>query len=291
MDREHTIGVLSAGFPNASRGSFFERLERLGRVDVRHAEGVHGRIDQHAADLIGADVDILVALDTPAAKAAASATSTIPIVSLVFGTGTEPPPNLVALDKNLVPEEQLFVLLGLLEANGRDTSRIGVLWNADNPAVELKLRQVAVAAQRHSVEVAIESLPIRAPEHDVASAMGQAAGLSGVIVLEDPFVPKRWRELLDTPRDLRLPVAYEDRKLVADGGLMSFGPDRMAMLARMTDHVELILRTQAQAGHLPHIEDVESELFVNVETARELGLTSVPETLAGYPRQTAIKKD
>jgi putative ABC transport system substrate-binding protein len=91
------IGVLSAG-PSGTfsplMAAFLQGLSEAGYVEgqnvtieYRWAEGHYDRLPALAADLVGRKVDLIMANSPPAALAAKSATSTIPIV---FRGGTDP---------------------------------------------------------------------------------------------------------------------------------------------------------------------------------------------------------
>src|SRR6266513_4883269 len=92
------IGVLNTGSPGTSSGpfmaAFLQGLSEAGYVEgqnvtieYRWAEGHYDRLPALAADLVGRKVDLIMAGNPPAALAAKSATSTIPIV---FRHGGDP---------------------------------------------------------------------------------------------------------------------------------------------------------------------------------------------------------
>src|SRR5205085_9792057 len=92
------IGVLNTGPPGPSSApfiaAFLQGLSEAGYVEgenlaieYRFAEGHYDRLPALAADLVGRKVDLIMANSPPAALAAKSATSTIPIV---FRGGADP---------------------------------------------------------------------------------------------------------------------------------------------------------------------------------------------------------
>src|SRR5260370_37199816 len=90
------IGYLSSGSATASgpNAAFFEGLSETGYVEgqnlaIEHrwAKGSYDRLPALAADLVGRKVEVIATLGMPAALAAKSATSTIPIV---FNVGIDP---------------------------------------------------------------------------------------------------------------------------------------------------------------------------------------------------------
>jgi putative ABC transport system substrate-binding protein len=74
-----------------------------------------------------------------------------------------------------------------------------------------------------------------------------------------------------------LPTVYSDRIFVTDGGLISYGPDRIDQYRRGAQYVDRILKGEKPAG-LPVQAPTKYELVINLKTAKALGLT-VPQTL------------
>ena len=75
----------------------------------------------------------------------------------------------------------------------------------------------------------------------------------------------------------KLPAIYYDRFHVADGGLMSYGPDRVDTYLRAAGYVDRILKGE-KPGDLPVQAPTKYELVINLKTAKALGL-SVPQSL------------
>jgi putative ABC transport system substrate-binding protein len=75
----------------------------------------------------------------------------------------------------------------------------------------------------------------------------------------------------------RLPAVYSLGFFVAGGGLISYGADSVDQFRRAASYVDRILRGEKPAD-LPVQAPTKFELFINLNTAKALGLT-IPETL------------
>ena len=77
----------------------------------------------------------------------------------------------------------------------------------------------------------------------------------------------------------KLPAIFWNRSQVAEGGLMSFGPDPVDMYRRAASYVDRILKGE-KPGALPVQEPTKVELIINARTAKAIDLVVPPALLA-----------
>jgi putative ABC transport system substrate-binding protein len=77
----------------------------------------------------------------------------------------------------------------------------------------------------------------------------------------------------------RLPAVYVSTNWVESGGLMSYGPDRIAMYQRAATYVDKIFKG-AKPADLPVEQPTKFELVINLKTAKQIGVTIPPNVLA-----------
>src|SRR5436305_25525 len=97
-------------------------------------------------------------------------------------------------------------------------------------------------------------------------------GVQAVLVVAGAFTYTHGRRIAELAISHWLPSAHAFRETVAAGGLISLGPDIVAMAPQVAAYVDKILRG-AKPGDLPVEQPARYEIFINLKTARTLGLT------------------
>ena len=278
--------------PNAPNvAAFHQGLSETGYVEgqnlaieYRWAEGRYDRLPALATDLVGRKVDVIVAAGPPAARAAKSATSTIPIVfasadpvgeGLVAGLA-RPGGNLTgisALSTELTPKR-----LELLSELASQARMIALLVNPNNPTAESIIGNVQGAArakvmQLHILKAGAES------EIDAAFATLVQLQAGALIVGADPFFFSRRGQLVELAARHGLPAIYESREFPTAGGLISYGSSLAAAYHQTGIYAGKILKG-AKPTDLPVEQPTTFELVINLNTAKALGLTVPPSILA-----------
>jgi putative ABC transport system substrate-binding protein len=286
----YRIGVLQPA-PRVPPG-YLEAF-RQGLRDHGHGEGqnivIEHRIssapNEHPAlltDLVGQKVDVLVTWSTPALVAAKKATSMIPIVGIsgdpvqagLVASLARPDGNLTGLA--FLTDELEVKKLQLLKEIAPGVTHVAVLWNPDNPVWTSALKRLQEASL--ALNMKLQPLGVRVSgdlEAAFATATREKAG--ALLVVQDAvFSPERQR-IANFAAMSRIPAIYPSRPYVEEGGLMAEGPDFPDMLRRAAGHVDKILKG-ARAGDLPVEPATKFQLFINLKTAKALGLT-IPQSV------------
>jgi ABC-type uncharacterized transport system substrate-binding protein len=271
--------------------AFVQALKGLGYgvggdtiIEARFAESKVERLPGLAADLVAKHVDVIVAVAISAIQAARVATQTIPIVmafssddpvkSGFAATLAHPGGNITGVTSvafDIAPKwiELLQVLVpglktvGVLRAPGRPdhTAQVDVLRHtAEARGIRLNVVEAGNVDQFAEAFAAM------------ASAGSQAA-----VVLTGPAVVSGRARVVELATSHRLPAVYQFSYFVADGGLISYGPNLADLSARGAVYVDKILRG-AKPADLPIEQPTKFELTINLKTARAIGIT-IPQAL------------
>jgi len=294
-DRRRRIGVLmpiARGDTEARKrmAALVEALERVGWLEgktavfeTRYADGNPVRLPALAAELVQANVDVIVTNAAQPIEAVRKATSTIPIVMATVGDAlgagyvanlARPGGNITGL--TLFATEQSGKRLQLIKEFSPAMVRFAVLWNANASGHRLQMKEMEVAAA--ALGIVLQSLPIgNANGLDAAlQAAGQAQN-QAVVTMDDPLIQSHRARIIAFAMERRLPVMAEFRPITEAGGLMSYGPNQVEMWRRSAAYVDKILRG-AKPADLPVEQPTKFELVINLKTAKALGL-DVPATL------------
>jgi putative ABC transport system substrate-binding protein len=288
------IGYLSGFSPeydNAWFAAFRQGLQDIGYVEgktilieERHAAGRYENLSQLAAQLVRLKVDLLVVAGTPAAQAAKTLTTVIPIVITIaadpVGTGlvaslARPGGNITGLsDFNAgVAAKRLELLKEVIPS----AIRVAALLNPANPA---NPRQIALTqAAASGLGVTILSFEAeRADEIARAFVTMKRERSTGLIVIGDATLGAHRKLILELAAKNRLPAVYGLSQWVSAGGLMSFGTNFADLYRRAATYVDKILKG-AKPADLPVEQPTKFELVINLKTAKALGLTIPPALL------------
>jgi putative ABC transport system substrate-binding protein len=277
--------------------AFQQGLRETGYVEGRNvaieylwAEGQNDRVPSLIADLIRRQITVIAAPgSTPAALAAKTATSTIPIVFVIAADPVQlglidslnrPGGNLtgvVTLNAEIAPKR-----LELLHELFPNATSFALLVNPTNPALAEPV-SINVEAAAHTLAIKLHTLHA-SRESDLDAVFATAARLpvAGLVVGPDTFFNTRIKQLATLSLRYALPAVYQWREFVAAGGLLSYGSSVTDVYRRAGVYTGRILQGHKPA-ELPVEQATKVELFVNLKTAKALSL--------GMPTALLVRAD
>jgi putative tryptophan/tyrosine transport system substrate-binding protein len=286
------VGYLHFATPGyrPSAAAFFQGLHEKGyvegenfAVEYRYAEGHYDRLPGLAADLVAHKVDVIAAFGPPTARAAISATSTIPIV---FEVGNDPvAAGLVAsLSRpggNATGISILFTQvtgkrLDVLSQLVPHATAIAVLINPNSPTAEPTIQNAQQAASSKGLQMPIVKATTES-EIDAAFASLRDLRAGGLVVAADPFFDTRREQLVTAAARHSIPTNYFERGFIELGGLVSYGTNLADVYREVGLYAARILKGEKPAD-LPVQQPTSFGLAINLKTAAALGLT-VPQLL------------
>jgi putative ABC transport system substrate-binding protein len=289
------IGVLLLGTPASFAGrtqAFVEGLRDLGYVEGstvaiewKWGQDQVERLPDLAAELVSAQVDVIVTGGTPPAKTLKNATRTIPIVMAIVGdpvaaglVDSLARPGGNATGFSIVATDLSGRRLQLLKEIVPGLSSVAVLSNVANPQSQMELGETQSAARR--LDLRLHSVPISA-DTSIEDALEKIKKepVQALIVVTDAILYSQRRQILDWAAGNRLPAMYPYREFPDAGGLVSYAPNVSDLFRRAASYVDRIIKG-ANPGDLPVEQPTKFELVINLKTAKSLGLDIPPGVLA-----------
>jgi putative tryptophan/tyrosine transport system substrate-binding protein len=296
-DRVRPIGVLMSFDEDDPEGklrysAFTQELASLGwtdgrnvRMDLRWAGADINQMRALAQELVGRQPDIILAGGTPPTAALQRETRTIPIVfagvsdpvaSGVVARLDRPTGNITgfALFEASLGGKWLELLLEIAPG----LKRAAIMFNPDTAPVSAHMPSLETAAK------SLKVVPIVAPVHSDVEietaivALGREPG-GGLVVMPDGFMTAHRAPVISAAARNNIPAVHWLPDFAREGGLLSYGFDRVDTYRRAATYVDRILRGE-KPGNLPVQFPTRYELAVNLKTAKALGLTVPPTLLA-----------
>ena len=253
-------------------------------IEYRWAEDQNDRLPALAADLVRNQVTVIVAAGTPATLAAKAATSTIPIV---FYIGVDPIEaglvtslarpggnitGVTTLNAEVVPKR-----LQLVHELAPTASVIALLVNPTSPTLaETSMKEARVAAQTLGLQLHVLHA---STERDLDEAFRTSVQLrAGALVISpDALFTSLSKQFGALTLRYGMPTIYQFREFAAAGGLLSYGGD-VSEFNRQTGILTGRILKGEKPADLPVQQSAKMELFINLKTAKALGLT-IPQSV------------
>jgi putative ABC transport system substrate-binding protein len=295
----HRIGYLSVLDP--SRESIRSEAIRLTlheigyiegqniAIEYRYAEGKRDRFPELAAELVRLKADIIVvAGGTVILQAAKNATKTIPII--MTGGGSDPVEaglvqSLAHPGGNITGITNIGRELGgkrleLFKEAIPALSRVAVLYDPATPNSVIEVKE-ALPVAASALRLSLQPLEVRTADgfESVFASLSKERPSGLYVGGGEALMRANEKRIAAFALKSRLASVFSTRDAVDVGGLMSYGADEAESYRRVAIYVDRILKG-AKPADLPVEQPTKFELFINLKTAKQIGVTITSSVLA-----------
>jgi len=284
------IGFLNqTGAFSANVEAFRQGLREFGYIEgknivIEFRSGERAQLTELATELVRQKVDLIVAVGA-GAPAVKMATDTIPTVFIFSGDPIEaglidslarPRRNMTGI--TLLSFELVGKRLELLKEAVPRVSRVGVLASPAHPGEQRELRETQSTAKTLGITLQYNQVRDTA---DVDAAFDRIIkeNANALLVFPDPVTSTHRAQITEFAAKRRLPSMFGRKEPVEAGALMSYGPNPEEPYRRLPVHVDKILKG-AKPADVPTELPTKFEMFINLKTANQIGLTMPPNLLA-----------
>jgi len=248
------------------------------QIEYRFAGSSLELINRHVAELVKSAPEVIVANSTPVMRALKPATSKIPIVFVVVndpvGQGfisnlKQPGGNITGY--SFIEPEIIGKWINLLSDIKPGLSRVTLMFNPRTAPYYDRFIE-SYKASRGPSPIGISGVHVESIADIERAVVELSRDRGGLIAPGDPYVLTARGAILASAHQHGLPVISPYRQFVAEGSLMSYGPDTADIFRRSSSYVDRILRGEA-VGNLPAQSPDKFELVINLKTAKALGLS------------------
>lgn len=244
---------------------------------------------QIARKMVGDQPDVIVAIATPSAQAAASASKTIPVVfsavtdpvgAKLVPSLTKPGGNVTGLSDMVNVKQQLALITEFMP----NLKKLGVPYNPGEANAVAIIDALKIEAKKHGIEIIESPAP---KSSDVMIASKQLVGKADAIYCPtDNTIISAFESVVKVGIDAQIPVFAADTGSVARGAVAAVGYDYFDLGRQTGDLVVRILKGE-KAGDIDVTMAVGTDLFVNPKIAARMGIEIPVAVLA---RATKIIK-
>jgi putative tryptophan/tyrosine transport system substrate-binding protein len=255
-------------------------------IEYRQIEGgEYEQLPKMAADLVAKRVSVLFASAIPAALAAKTASSTIPIV---FAIGSDPVdmglvaslnrPGGNATGVTFLSVDLTVKRLELLRQLVPKIASVALLVNPRNPTAPMQTKDIRLAAANIGLPFIIADVDSPDNLDKVFSTVAEKHADALIVSADSMFLSYR-AKLAELAKRYSIPTIYFAREFVTAGGLVSYSPSFVDSVHKAATYVGRILKGE-KAADLPVMQPTNFEIVINLKTAKALNLTVPPSLLA-----------
>src|SRR5262249_36313450 len=158
-------------------------------------------------------------------------------------------------------------------------ARVGFLRSAGSIASPTQVREIRPAAL--ALKLKLEEIETQPDPKGLETAFQTAKQkqVGAIMTSVGRLLFAERKRIVQLAGQYRLPAIYAQKEFVDEGGLMSYGPDYVDLHRRAAVYVDKILKG-AKPADLPVQQATKFEFVINLQAAKQIGLTIPPDLLA-----------
>ena len=286
----HRIGILAQDLQPGLMDAFRSELQKLGyaegtniSIELRDAAGRNERLVPLAEELLSLNVEVIVAVNTPAAQAAKKVTQFIPIVMMrvadpvksgLVNSLSRPGGNVTGL--SFMPDALGPKGVELLHYIRPSITKMAALYRGDNAGAAVIVDEVARKGEQLGLQFV--RVPVGDDSKDYAAAFENAnrAKSEALFVMDDGAITADRQKILELAAKNSLPVVSIYKDFAKAGGLIAYGPNLDVVYRRAAHFVDKLIKGE-HASELPIEQPLVFDLLINLRTAKTLGI-AIPQS-------------
>jgi putative tryptophan/tyrosine transport system substrate-binding protein len=286
----HRIGILAQDLQPGLIEAFRDELQKLGyseganvSIELRDAAGRNERLAPLAKELLARNVEVIVAVNTPAAQAAKKVTQTIPIVMMrvadpvksgLVASLSRPGGNVTGL--SFMPDALGPKGVELLHYIRPGITKMAALYRGDNAGAVVIVDEVVRKGEQLGLQFVRIPVVNDSKDYLAAFEIANRAKSEALFVMDDGAITADRQKILELAAKNSLPVVSIYKDFAKAGGLIAYGPNLDVVYRRAAHFVDKLIKGE-HASDLPIEQPLVFDLLINLKTAKSLGIT-VPQT-------------
>ncbi len=280
-DKVYKIGVdqlMEHAALNDARTGFEEELKALGvnfELDYKNAQGEVPTAALIAEGFVADGVDMIYAIATPAAQAAAQSTTDIPVL---FSAVTDPVEAKIVTSMEqpggnvtgTIDAADVTTLLGVYQMLDPEIKTIGVLYNTSEVNSEVQLKEVQEIAP--TLGLAVEAVGINSVNELSAAMETLIPKIDALYLLSDNLVANSIATVSDLLIENNMISISAEESQVKGGALLTTGHTYYELGKQTAQMAKKILVDGIAPADIPVEKPQVLQLTVNKTTADKLGV-------------------
>ncbi len=272
---------------NTIREAMVQELNRLGldeskvEIDYKNANNDQSNLNTICTKFVSDRKDLIVAIATPSAIAAANATEDIPIV---FSAVTDPVSAGLMTDMNK-PDSNITGTSDFVDAEKiidlalkitPEIKSMGLLYSSSEPNSKVVIEKAKAYLTQKGLNY--EEIAVTASNEVQQAALSLAGKVDAIFSPIDNTIASALSVVSEACVDKKIPYYVSADSMVADGGFATEGIDYLDLGQKTAEIVKQIYDGKAVA-EIPAVILKDTKTYVNKTVAGKIGIT-VPDEIA-----------